>query len=370
MNNKSTGIGIIGFDHWYWAYSAAYTVMVNPQVRLVGIWSEDEEEARKLASRYKAKKRYGDYHKLLENPEIDAVMIFTTTNQHSKIAIEAINTGKHLLVNKPIARTLKEADKIIEEAKRANVKLMAIGAADFINDFPEDLLEENVGFPVVIHYSLRAAGPQCRPHLSDPGWFADPQKAAGGAFIDHACYMVGALRSYLDSEVESVYGDMQRFLHKEWKIEDYGVSILHLKNGIVAIIESTFTGQSRYPVRVMITGTKGEAEITWVPQGREVTIWSMGEPKRRYILPSRVFVPDETYLEPMCVAPPGLNFFKPTIDEFLESFTEDKRIVQTAEGARANLEVCLAAYESFATRRPVHLPLKEQVDVASIVASL
>ena len=54
MNNKSTGIGIIGFDHWYWAYSAAYSVMVNPKVRLVGVWDKNEEEARKLAARYKA----------------------------------------------------------------------------------------------------------------------------------------------------------------------------------------------------------------------------------------------------------------------------------------------------------------------------
>ncbi len=54
MRNKSVGVGIIGFDHWYWAYSAAYSVMVNPKARLVGIWDENEEEAKKLAARYKA----------------------------------------------------------------------------------------------------------------------------------------------------------------------------------------------------------------------------------------------------------------------------------------------------------------------------
>jgi len=43
MRNKSVGVGIIGFDHWYWAYSAAYSVMVNPKARLVGIWDENEE---------------------------------------------------------------------------------------------------------------------------------------------------------------------------------------------------------------------------------------------------------------------------------------------------------------------------------------
>ena len=53
MRNKSVGVGIIGFDHWYWAYSAAYSVMVNPKARLVGIWDENEQEAKKLAARYK-----------------------------------------------------------------------------------------------------------------------------------------------------------------------------------------------------------------------------------------------------------------------------------------------------------------------------
>ena len=370
MNNKSTGVGIIGFDHWYWAYSAAYSVMVNPKTRLVGIWDENEEEARKLAARYKAENCYTDYHRLLQNPEIDAVMIFTTTSQHSKIAIETINQGKHLLVNKPLARTLKEADKMIEEVNKTGIKFMAIGAADFMNDFPKDLLEENIGSPIAIRYSLRTSGPRCKPHLSDPGWFVDPQKAAGGAFIDHACYMVGALREYLNSEVETVYAQMGRFIHKDWKVEDYGIAILHFGNGVIATVESTFTGQPGSPISIIITGTKGEAEITHMAQGRKVNIWSTKKPQRTYILPSYAFIADKTYLEIIPTPPPGLNSFKPTIDEFLECIIEDKQLTQTAEGARANLEACLAAYASFVAKRSVSLPLEEDVDVASILPGL
>lgn len=370
MNNKSTGVGIIGFDHWYWAYSAAYSVMVNPRVRLVGIWDENEEEARKLAARYKAENWYTDYHRLLENPEVDALMIFTTTSQHSKITIEAINAEKHLLVNKPLARTLKEADKMIEEANKASIKFMAIGAADFMNDFPKDLLEDNIGFPITIYYSLRTSGPRCRPHLSDPGWFVDPQKSAGGAFIDHACYMVGALRRYLNSEAETVYAQMGRFIHKDWKIEDYGIATLHFGNGVIATVESTFTGQPDSPVRLMITGTKGEAEITHIAQGRKMNIWSMGKPERTYILPSYSFIDDNTYLEATLVPPPGLDSFKPTVDEFLECIIEDKKPTQTPEAARANLEVCFAAYASFAAKRSVSLPLEEDMDVPSILPGL
>jgi len=297
-------------------------------------------------------------------------MIFTTTSQHSKIAIEAINQGKHVLVNKPIARTLKEADKMIEEANKASIKFMAIGPALFINDFPKDLLEENIGSPIAICYSLRSPDPQCRPHLSDPGWFVDPQKVAGGSFIDHACYMVGALHEYLNSEVETVYAQIGRFIHKDWKVEDYGIATLHFKNGVIATVESTFTGQPGSPIRLIITGTKGEAEIIHIAQGRRVNIWSMGKPERTYILPSCVFIGDKTYLETAPSPPPGLDSFKPTIDEFLESIIEDKKPVQTPEAARANLEVCLAAYASFAAKRSVSLPLEEDVDVISILAGL
>jgi len=373
MNNKSTGIGIIGFDHWYWAYSAAYSVMVNPKTRFVGIWDENEEEAKKLAARYKAENCYTDYHRLLENPEVDAVMIFTTTSQHSKIAIEAINQGKHVLVNKPIARTLKEADKMIEEASKANIKLMAIGAAQFMNDFPKHLLEENIGSPITIYYSLRAPVPRCKPHLSDPGWFVDPQKAAGGAFIDHACYMVGALRRYLNSEVESVYGQMDKLIHKGWDVEDFGVATLRFKNRVIAIVESTFTGQLGSPIRLVVTGTEGEAEIlTMFGEERRITIWnSKGSYKKQSFsiaLPS--YVQNRVYLEPSIAPPPGLSFFKPTIDEFIQCVFEDRDFTQTAEDARTNLEICLAAYESMRVGNSLKLPLGEEVDVPSILARL
>ncbi len=72
--------------------------------------------------------------------------------------------------------------------------------------------------------------------------------------------------------MESVYGQMGKFIHKDWKVEDHGIAALRFENEIIATVESTSTGQFGSPVRVIITATKGEAKIIRVVQGKKVNI--------------------------------------------------------------------------------------------------
>ena len=367
---KKKGIGIIGLAHWYWAYGCAYSIAVSPIAELVAICDVAEEKAKKMARIYGASRYYKDYDELLKDPEVEAVVITTTTDMHDEVAVEAAREGKDILIGKPISRTLQGADRIIKEAEKASVKLMAIGAGPSREDRAKKLIDKGIiGKPYVIHSSLLAIPPLCEPGVDKPGWFVDPERAAGGGFIDHAIYAIGKLRWYFGSEVKRVYAEMGKFVYKNWGVEDHGLAILRFENGAIATLESTFTAPEKTHGRMMIIGTEGEIEI----KGGTISIWSKKDPyKERQsfeILPPNP-VYDKTYAEIGVPTPPGIMNYKPTVDEFIDYIAIGKEPLGTPKDARISLEVCLAAYESVRTGEVVRLPLKSEVDVVNILREL
>lgn len=367
---KKKGIAIIGLDHWYWAYGCAYSIAISPKVELIAICDTNEEKAKKMANVYGAKRYYKDYKELLEDREVDAVIITTTTDMHDEVAVAAAKAGKDILVGKPISRTLQGADLIIKEAEKAGIKLMAMAAGPSRGDRIKKLIDEGViGKPCVIHSNLLAIPPLCEPGVDKPGWFADPHKASGGGFIDHAVYAVGKLRWYFNSEVKRVYSEMEKFIYKDWDVEDYGMATLKFENGAMATLESTFTAPSRSHGGMIIIGTEGEIEV----KGGMISIWSKKDPYKErqtfeMLPPNPVY--DRTYAEIKVPIPPGVASYKPTADEFVNYIITGKEPLGKPQDARIALEVCLAAYESVKTGGVVKLPLKNEVDVATILKDL
>jgi len=366
-------IGIIGLDHWYWALGFAYGIALNPNAELIAISDVNEEKASRIAKVYGAKSWYTNYHKLLENPEIDAVTVTTTTSMHCEVAVNAAEAGKNVLVGKPVSRTLKEADKIIDACRKNDVKLMAIAAGrPQEDDMVKKRLDEGIiGSPIAAQASILAIIAFREPGVPEPGWFADPMKAAGGAFIDHAIYHAGALRYYLNSEVESVYARMGRFIYKDLDVEDYGFAILNFKNGTIGIIESSWTAPIRSHHDFHIIGTEGEMRL----DDAFLYIWSKKEPYKniRVIIEPIPLPPvyETTYVEKPIPTPPYAAGYKPVIDEFIECcLIDEKKPLQTGEDARRALEICLAAYESAGEGKPVNLPLKKEVNVPEMLKKI
>ncbi len=364
------GLGIIGLDHWYWALGSAYDIALNSDAELVAMADPNESEIRRISKIYGAKNCYTDYHELLENPQIQGIITTTTTSKHAEVVTAAAKAGKDILVGKPIARTLKEADQIVNAAEKAGVKLMAMAAGPMPGDPLMDLINKGViGTPFAAYFSILAILPLKAPGITDPGWFVDPEKAAGGGFIDHAVYDVALLRKYFDSDVERVYAEMDKFVHKKYNVEDYGVALVRFKDNSIATLETTFTAPIESHGRKMITGTEGEIEM----DGKGITIWTKKDPYRsrtiiENLAPNPVF--SRTYIEKGIPQSPFAMGYKPTIDEFIRCIKENKKPMITGRDARAVLEIGLACYQSVKECKPVKLPLKTEVDVPAILKSL
>lgn len=366
---KTIGFGIIGEDHWYWACGCAYGIATNPQTRLVGIAGVNHTLAKKIAEAYKAENYYKDYKKLLDNPEVDAVIITTTTDRHTSVAMEAAESRKDILLGKPVARTLAEADKIIAAAKKNKVKLMCIGTK---LSQPEPALkyikDGTIGKPYAAHASLYAIPPLAAPGQNEPGWFVDSSKVAGGGFIDHAVYLIGRLEEYFNATVSRIYAEMGKYRSKNLQVEDHGIALARFSNDSIATIEATFTAPVKSYNRMHIIGTEGEIEL----KGSTMRISSRKSQYRDVITTVEQMPPnpalDDTFLNVPVPVPLVDGSF--LIGEFTQCILQDKDPVGSGKVARRHLEVCLAAYKSIEIGSPVSIPLTKDVDVASILAKL
>ena len=368
--DSKVGIGIIGLDHWYWALGGAYSTALNPDADLIAIAAPKEQEVETIARVYGARTFSTDYHDVLKNPDVDGVIITTTTSQHANVAQEAAKAHKHILLGKPIARTLSEADAIIESVKSAGVKLLPMGAGPSPGDYVQKLIADGrIGEPYAAQFSMLAIPPLRAPGVNEPGWFVDPTKAAGGGFIDHALYDLALLRKYFDSDVDTVYAEMGKFVHKDYKVEDHGIAMFRFKDRSIATVEASFTALFQSHNRKLLIGTEGEIEIG---HGM-VSIWGKKESDGQRVLvesapPNLVFA--RNYAEKSVPSPPFAEGYRVTVNEFIDCIRNDKAPSATGHDARAVLEACLAAYKSAETGAPVKLPLTSKVDVAQISKSL
>src|SRR5581483_8259277 len=116
------GFGVIGAGLFGENHALVYSRL--PGVELVAVCDQNEARAREVAERYGARTHATDYRQLLANPDIRAVSIATPDFAHAEIALAAAEAGKHILVEKPLATTVDEAQAIVDAAARAGVKLM------------------------------------------------------------------------------------------------------------------------------------------------------------------------------------------------------------------------------------------------------
>ncbi len=119
----SIGIGIIGTGGISQAHAQAYRDLA-PAVRLVAVADIDESKAREAATQWGVERVFADYRELLALDAVDAVSICTATCAHSAPAIAALDAGKHVLVEKPMAATTAEARQMVDAADRSGKMLM------------------------------------------------------------------------------------------------------------------------------------------------------------------------------------------------------------------------------------------------------
>ena len=245
-------VGIVGAGFMGTTHAAGWA---ETPAEIVGFAAETQQEASALAKRYNAKV-YPDLDALLA--DVDVLDICSPTHLHHEMALKAAAAGKHIVCEKPLARTTKQAQEIVNACLKAGVQLLI---AHVVRFFPEYTLahsavvEGQIGNPAVI----RLHRGSYRPKKPAGNWFLDEDKS-GGILMDLMIHDYDYAR-WVAGEVESVSARRVTELHPDAPI-DYGLVILSHRSGALSHI----AGAWAYPpptfrTHLEIAGDRGLIEF-------------------------------------------------------------------------------------------------------------
>jgi predicted dehydrogenase len=306
----------------------SYGYAGQPDAEIAVVVDPRLEHAEKLAANYGAKAS-ASFADLLA-PDIDAISICTPTPTHAELAIAAMRAGKHVLCEKPIARTIAQAEAMIATAEETGVKLMIGHVVRYEQDHvrAHDVVRRgDIGDLRMITQSITGPFPDWSAH----GWFAD-EAQSGGPVLDLAIHSFDFFNWLFQSKpVRVAAAGVQRKI----PVHGYATITIRYENDNIAVAEVSWIHPRNQGllVRNELAGTKGR--IAWDYDG---------------IAPLKVIKEDDTQRHHL--VPGG---WIPQIAGFLRCIREDAPPPVTGQEALSALRVALAALESLNTGRAVTL---------------
>jgi len=250
--SKKLRIGVIGAGRIGKLHANNLASRV-PNAELAAISDVYEPAAKELAEKLGVPAYYNDYHKILEDPTIDAVFICSSTDTHSPISMEAAKAGKHIFCEKPIDHDIDKIRPVLEEVKKAGVRYQVGFNRRFDRNFKHvhDVVQAG-GIGDVQIVKVTSRDPEAPP--------LSYVKVSGGIFVDMTIHDFDMVRYLSGSEVEEVSAVGACLVNPEiGKAGDVDTCIITLKfaNGALGVIDNSRQAVYGYDQRIEVFGSKG-----------------------------------------------------------------------------------------------------------------
>ena len=345
---KTYGFGIIGCGRISKNHMESITAL--PNAKLVAVADIKAEAVAKAVENYDCQ-GYSDYQELLANPQVDIVNICTESGLHASIAIDAMKAGKHVLVEKPMAMSLAEADQMIATAKEMGVKLGAIHQ----NRFNQAIVKLRKALEADKFGQLTHSSAVVRWNRNDEYYSQAPWRGTwaqdGGCLMNQSIHNIDLLQ-WMVGPVESLFAYTATNLRKI-EGEDVGTIVLKFQNGSLGIIEATTT---IYPKNLeetlSIFGSTGTVCIGGIAVNK-IEAWRFAGEDEASILADQDKEPPNVY---------GFGHADIIID-FMNAITENREPAISGEEGRKALEIVLAIYHSAKYKKEITFPLKEEFTI-------
>ena len=334
--------------------------VLNNKLELVAVCDVLPEKMEALLAKHglendEAILRYTDYKQMVEeHPEIQLISIATESGLHAEIALYCIDHNINLIIEKPMAMSMTDAEEIIRRAEAQHVKVSACHQNRF-NIAVQKLRKavESGRFGKLSHGSIHVRWNRNKDYYTQAPW-RGTWAQDGGALMNQCIHGIDLLRWMMGSEVVSVYGQTRRQLHNYLEAEDLGMAVVTFKNGAVATIEGT---TNVYPQNLEETlyvfGEFGTVKLGG-KSTNNIDVWDFAdetdadkENKGLEEAASNVYGNGHTSL----------------FADVVEAIEQDRQPYVDARAGRDALEMVLAIYKSAAEGKAVNLPLS---DVASV----
>ncbi len=304
------------------------------ETQLVAVADPKENRAVNFSAEYGAV-AYTDYRALLDRSDIDAVSICVPSGLHAAIAVNALEAGKHVLVEKPIAINLVDADRMIRLADAKDLRLGVVLQNRYNHPMQQlrTLIDENrLGRLYLGNACVRWYRPQSYYEDEWHGtWSMD-----GGALMNQSIHHIDALQWFMGT-VQSVYAYTATLGH-QMEAEDVGVVILRFTSGALATIEgSTVTWPQNLEGSVAIFGEHGSVKIGGTALNR-ITLWKVDGQLEQ----------ESEILTSQRVDPPSVYGYshREVIRDFAWAVQDGRSPTTPGREARKSLALVIAIYES------------------------
>ena len=281
---------------------------------------------------------YGDYRQMLERRDIDVVNICTPSGMHAQMSIDALQAGKHVICEKPMAMNLADADRMIAVAKSTGKKLCIVLQNRYnppMLDLRRLVDEGRLGKILLGNATVRWYRPQ---EYYEDGWHGT-LAMDGGALMNQSVHHIDALQWFI-GDVDSVFAHTATLAHK-MQAEDAGVAVIRFKNGALGTVEgSTLTYPENLEGSVALFGEHGSVKIGGTALNRK-SIWKIEgalEHERELLMHDQV-------------DPPSVYGFshQAVIADMIAALRENRESRTNGREARKSVALVLAMYESART---------------------
>lgn len=289
-------------------------------------------------------KPYINYDEMILNPEIDVINICTPSGSHAPLTVKAANAGKHVVVEKPIALSLKDTDAMIEACEKNNVKMAVLHP----NRFRPAMLElrkamEEGRFGKLSHANATVRWNRNQAYYDQATW-RGTKEFDGGVLMNQAIHNLDLL-VWMMGDVEEVYS-MAATRLRNIEAEDVSTGVLRFKNGSLGVIEAATTIYPKnFEESLSIFGENGTVKIGG-KTANFVEHWQMESIVEEEVEKIKECIKENPF------GKPGHQWI---IEDIIEAIKEDRDpIVNGIEGKKA-LELVIALYESAESGQPVKI---------------
>lgn len=325
---------------------------INNNLELVAFCDIIPEKTKEKKEMFKEKtqnvKEYTDYKQMLNDENLDLVAIATESGKHAQIAIDCINAGCNVIIEKPVALSIKDADLIIEAAKKNNVKVCACHQNRFNKSIQKIRKSiENGDFGKLLHGTAHIRWNRNIDYYKQASWRGTWEQD-GGALMNQCIHNIDLLRWMMGNDIIEVMAYTDRLLHDYIESEDLGIAIIKFANGSYGIIEGT---TNVYPKNLeetlYIFGEKGTAKAGGSSVNK-IDVWKFenGEDEEA-VINEFCEIHKNVY---------GLGH-TPLYKDVIDAIENDREPYVDGYAGKRALELVLAIYLSAKEGRPVKLPL-------------
>jgi UDP-N-acetyl-2-amino-2-deoxyglucuronate dehydrogenase len=338
---KSIGVGLIGAGFMGKTNAETVTRYLKG-ANLVAITGGSR--APSLAEQYRVPSE-ASIEALLERSDVDAVMISTPHCAHAEEAIAAAKHGKHILLDKPMATTVEDCDRIAAAVEAAGTKLMIMFGQRFrdCNIEAKKLVDAGaIGDVKMIEEHILASGGLA----SLPPWQSQPENV--GIFVGHAVHNIDRIRWLTGAEITSVSAHVQRDPASGNEVST--MALFSLTSGAMATIWASWDiAAPLFPhsnSSAWISGQKGNLDLDAYGELR------LGKGKDWSVVTTQAPI---DWAGQGALSPVRMEAYRRQHQEFIDAIREDRTPAVTAHDGRAAVEVACAAYRSAAEGRTIHL---------------